>query len=138
MMSTMIIWWECDICRIEHKPETTQECLVIAHPLMTEFFRNPFFLQQLSRIEIRRSIWTNYFERRVQTLPPPLPTYGMYGERTNCWKIAILPDSQRSFDLSSCILTINRLKPRAQTIKWTIISISNSLLFSFVHSNSIN
>lgn len=66
----------CDICRIGHKQESTQECPLVA-PLMTEFFRNPLSLQQLSRIEIRRSVGMNDFERRVKTLslPPLLLSY---------------------------------------------------------------
>lgn len=71
---TQLIW--CKLCCDWLKQETTEECRHVI-PLVTEFFRNPLSLQQLSRIEIRRSIGMNDFKRRVKTLPlpPPLLTY---------------------------------------------------------------
>lgn len=61
-----------EVCAKKHSSQTTEECSAVA-PLLTEFFRKPLSLQQLSRIEIRQSIGINSFERRVKTLPLPVP-----------------------------------------------------------------
>lgn len=71
----------CAACALGHRPETTLECQRVL-PLINEFFRNPLSLQQLSRIELRRSVGMIDFERRIQTLPLP-PSLLAYTWRAN-------------------------------------------------------
>ena len=63
----------CEICRIGHLINNTEECPVVA-PLVREFLSGPLTLLQLARIKIRRLIGVRHFERRVDTLKqlPPL------------------------------------------------------------------
>lgn len=71
---------KCNTC-LTNRFKCTKECQLAA-PLVVEFFQNPLSLQQLSRIEIRRSVGMKEFENRIKKLPLP-PSLLAYVWRAN-------------------------------------------------------
>ena len=67
---------QCSLVTDFNPPVPNQECVIMA-PLLDEFFQKPLSLLQLSRMEIRRLVGMNDFERRLKTLllPPLLLEY---------------------------------------------------------------
>ena len=92
---------QCDGCQYKNPAALVihRQCPLLI-PLLNEFLRMPLSLLQLSRMEIRRLVGMNDFERRLRTLLLP-PLLLEYVWRANEMLIEVVPQESKDSESQS-------------------------------------